>query len=103
MIPSDKLQAEMFVEILLKRNYEVAVYDGEEIFPFSRSKEELLDQMGSTDSNTLIIRDFSTARRQGQFLLVYGNEPGVLVADFSDNAVCNMLWDEWNTEIERSV
>ncbi len=71
--------------------YSVSVYDGEETTVVkSRDAEEILGALATTSEDILrFYRPDNT--RVGWVLLVYGNEPGVVIADSCDNEATNEL------------
>jgi len=87
----DAAQAMRLLSFLLRDGCKVSVHDGEAFaLKLSTDVAALYAAMGSTDEDTLVWRDANDARL-GSFFLVYGNEPGVLIADYSDNTACNAL------------
>lgn len=70
--------------------------DGESKIPYT-ADESFVDEVMSCDESHLFVT--SPKGRKGTIYLVYGNEPGVLVADLSDDsdldAVCTAHADEW--------
>ncbi len=68
----------------LAKGYTVSVYDGEE-FPVKRSTNRAVirDALASTDEDILVIRE-SDGTRVGNILLVWGNSPEEVAADYSD-------------------
>lgn len=71
----------------------LSVMDGEEwCVVRSRNNEEILDALGSTDNDEIVWRDIN-GTKIGWFWLIYGNGPGELIADHTDNAVCNAAYE----------
>lgn len=93
--PHEKAQAETLVRIVLDRGYSVSVNDGMEwVLKRSRDRAAILDALGSTDADTLRIRD-NDGESFGSFWLVYGNGPGELISDHTSNPYMNSIWNEW--------
>lgn len=83
----ERAQAETLVEILLDRGYSVSLYDfdgGEWLLKRSTNPAAILAAMGSTDSDTLRIYN-GNGGHIATFWLVYGNSPGELVSNHTDN------------------
>lgn len=88
---SDAIQVNLLLTLLLRDGCTVSVYDGEEwTLKHSADQAALFEAIGTTDGDALNWRD-ADGNKRGQFSLVYGNEFGVLIADYSDNAACNAL------------
>ena len=83
--------AAAIVAAALAKAYSLSVDDGEAI-PISHSTDPaaLLAALGSTDEDRILLYH-ADRRRAGCILLVYGNEPGVLIADYSDNEATNAV------------
>ena len=79
---SEKEIIRRIVTDALAAGYRMTVYDGEEkTVRGSTDRKEILDAIGTTDSDTLGL--WNGEKRMGGIMLVYGNEPGVVVADYS--------------------
>lgn len=80
------------VDVVLATGYTISVHDGE-AFPVKRSSDRatILAGIGSTDVDTLVLRGAGTGDLIGNVLLVYGNEPGVVISDHSDNLTINTV------------
>lgn len=97
MNTTDRTQAEALVDLLLADGGTVSVQDGEEwTLHRSADRAAVLAAMGTTGVDRLRWFLPSSHLPAGAFLLIYGNRPGELIADHSDNAVCNTLWDRWD-------
>jgi len=72
------------VEDALARGFTVSVYDGEG-FALKRSadKAAILAALCSTDEDKLVFRQPGEPNAFGWAYLVYGNEPGVVVSDYT--------------------
>lgn len=58
----------------------------------SSDTADLLAHVHSCDM--MVVRWHDSARKCiGSFMLVFGNGPGELVADFTDNEACNAAWN----------
>lgn len=79
------------VDVILATGYVISVYDGE-AYPLTRSKSrtDILNNLGATEEEAILIRDH-TGARVGVVQLVYGNEPGVVISDHSGGIVMNVL------------
>ena len=90
--PFEKAQAETLVSLLLERDYTVSVNDGEEwTVKKSADRGVILEAMGSTDSDTLRARS-ADGQFVADFVLIYGNGPGELIADHTANDAAESLW-----------
>lgn len=88
---SDNKQATMLVSMIVAGGNTVSVYDGEDwVVKQYVDAACILAKMGTTEADTLRVRDHDDVII-GTFYLVYGNEPGVLIADHTDNQYCNQL------------
>lgn len=79
------------VDAALDAGHRVSVYDGEGWAIFhSTDRAAILDACGTTDADTLRIRG-ALGVIIGSATLVYGNEPGVLIADHTDSEAMAQL------------
>ena len=53
----------------------------------------ILAEMFATDEDDLLICDPDSAAKIGWFQLIYGNSGYDVVSDFSDNDICNVIWN----------
>lgn len=85
MTDSDFDQAQKLVTVILRTGYAITVNDGEDIvIRNSTMAPAILEAMGSTGADWLSVVTRDPAHiRVGSIHLVYGNEPGVLIADHS--------------------
>ena len=87
--------ARMLVNAALREGYALSVSDGEE-WTVNRSRNEaaILDALATTGGD--VVRLWKGERTYGWFLLVYGNaeDGSELIADYTDNPICNELWEE---------
>lgn len=98
--------ARMLVNAALRDGYALSVSDGEEwTVERSRNEAQILDALATTGGDVVRLwtqdgatPDGSNAgmRTLGWFYLVYGNaeDGSELIADYTDNPVCNELWEE---------
>lgn len=71
------------VRAAVDAGFTVSVFDGEDYsVRRSRKVEEVMRSLRATDSDRLIVRD-NDGERVGSVLLVYGNEPYEVIADYS--------------------
>lgn len=82
------------VDGCLKRGYVISVSDGED-WPVRKStdKAEIMAALASTDEDGIVIRN-AAGDKLGWFQLIYGNDGWDVVADYSDNEICNAIWNE---------
>lgn len=94
----DKKMARAFVKALLERNCLVSVDDGgdEPALVQSGKRDEILDAIGNVDVDAVQAHD-AGGKTLGVFSLVWGNGPGELISDHSDNEFCNAV----SAELER--
>jgi hypothetical protein len=92
----ERREAKTLVDLILDRGLTISVYDGGD-WPLKRSTSsaEVLDAMGSTDSDTLRLRD-TNGDVVANFVLVYGNSPGDLICDHSANDLAEGIWSAWS-------
>lgn len=90
MSPEERQHILPVVQRALDRGYTISVYDGGD-YPLKRSSnlDDILNALGATDEEWIIIRDPRLTPRNliGTIQLVYGNDPDEVVADYSDNLV----------------
>lgn len=73
------------VDSALDAGHRVTVHDGDDYaILVSTDRAAILAACGSTEADRLIIRD-GLGYRIGSVTLIYGNEPGVLISDHTDN------------------
>lgn len=96
----EREQADVLVRILLDRGYSVSVNDGEEwVLKRSTDRTAILAVLGSTDSDTIRIRD-ENGDSVATFLLVYGNGPGELIADHTANHYAESVWNAFEARVQ---
>lgn len=92
----ERTYARKLVRNLLSRGLSVQVKDEEEtLLPASRKEADILAELAHSGENFL--RAFNDAGDHvGSFYLIWGNDPegSELVADYSDNALCEAVWHE---------
>lgn len=77
--------------ILTNHGHTVSVYDGEAwAIRRSANRSKILEAMANTEEDKIAVFDVN-GDRIGIFWLVYGNGPGELIADHSDNAYCHAI------------
>ncbi len=83
---TDRLIISSLVSKLVRDGYLVSVDDGWElIVKSSNDPEKILAALCSTDEDTLVVHyKDGDAPRRAYITLVYGNEPGVVIADHTD-------------------
>lgn len=83
----EKRIAERFITDALAAGYEVAVYDGQELFGPYKHTAEVLDRMFSVDDEQLIVysRLGPDIFRRGWVRFIYGNSGYDVIADSSAN------------------
>lgn len=87
----DRVSIIALVSEALRRGYKVSVHDGE-VWAVNRStnRDDIIHAMGETDSDMVRLRD-TAGNVVGSFTLVYGNDPGETVSDYTDNAECEAI------------
>lgn len=79
------------LEDCLAAGHVLSVDDGEELaVEKSSDQAAILAEMCQTGEDSLIIHT-ADGRRIGHVFLVYGNEPGVVICDYADNAEIRAL------------
>ena len=92
----ERFYARKLVRNLLSRGISVQVKDEEEtLLDASRKEDEILGQLCHSGENFLRAFD-DNLQHLGTFYLVWGNDPEgeELIADHSDNALCEQVWHE---------
>jgi hypothetical protein len=80
-IKIEKRIVRQIVKNALARNWNVSVYDGEEItLLYSKNLTEIIKATFTTDEDVLIFRD-AVSKYVGQVALVYGNDGWDVVSD----------------------
>lgn len=86
--------ARRLVKAILAQGYAISVSDGEE-YTVSKSRDykQIIDALATTGVDYLRVRNLATGASEGVFMLLYGNaeDGSELIADYTDNAVCNAL------------
>lgn len=84
-------EARALIAYLLAQGCELDVYDGEErTVTDSTDADAVFAALATTDVDELIAR--RPDHRSATFVLIYGNGPGELIADHSDNPFANAAW-----------
>lgn len=92
----ERFYARKLVRNLLSRGLNLSVNDGEETTVSHERKEAvILEALATTDADQLVTYD-DNWRPCGSFYLVWGNDPEgeELIADHTDNAMCEQVWHE---------
>ena len=90
----EKRMASALVTACLSRGYSITVDNGEDRpIKKSHSYTAVMNELWQTDEERVFIYD-GFGKRCGVFFLVYGNDGYDLVADYSDNDICNAIWSE---------
>jgi len=91
----DALDAKIILRLVgwaLDRDWSVDVWDGEEYaVKEACTRDTIIQALLSTDEDQLIFR--ANGKKVGWISLVYGNEPGVVISDHSDNQAIRDLVD----------
>lgn len=94
----ERRMAKRLIKECLARGYTISLYNGEEwTVKLASHKTTILNAMASTGEDTIRIRD-DKGNNLGVFSLIYGNNPDgtELIADFSDNEICDSIWKTVN-------
>ncbi len=85
-------EARALIACLLSRpGCSLSVHDGEETtVKASKDPAAVLAALGTTEADTLSAH--AGPLGLGSFVLIYGNGPGELIADHSDNQFCESAW-----------
>lgn len=93
--------ARALIDAILAKGCAISVYDGEEwVLPafgdHGTDPVAIYEALGSTDMDVVLAVDATIQPdcKAGRFMLVYGNGPGELIADHTDNEFCNAIWAE---------
>jgi hypothetical protein len=87
----ERTEAHWIVNAILGAGHSISVNDGEEwVCKRSTDAAIILASMGSTDNDTLRVRD-SDGAVVANFWIVYGNGPGELISDYSVNSFSDAL------------
>lgn len=93
---SDYNQRELrfFVFMVMGLGYRLSFSDGfhHEVTPIYRDPILALEHLGEMDVDNVTILDDKNFEK-GWFMLVYGNSPGELLADYTDNAECERIFN----------
>ena len=85
-------EARALIAYLLDAGCALSVHDGEETtLKGSTDAAAIFAALGTTEADMLIAWHVESARTS-QFLLVYGNGPGELIADHSDAPEADAAW-----------
>ena len=97
MTPGELEYATKLVRNIISRGHFISVFDGEGYaVKCSRDGDRILSEMAATDMDSLIIHSSANNAVIGRMRLIYGNDPegSELIADHTDNALCNAIWNE---------
>lgn len=88
------------ITAILKRDLTISVNDGVD-WPvkLSTDRAAIQKEVAATDETTFEIRDAERARK-GFFWLIHGNRAHV-VSDYTNNELCNEIWNEIEPVVER--
>lgn len=90
----DKKMATDLVDALLVKGCRLAIHDGEEwACRATTDRALILDAMLNTDSDIVRVRDVN-GNKLGSFVLVYGNDPGETINDYTANPFCQSIVDQ---------
>lgn len=90
----ERRMASALVRAILARGCMVSVHNGEDwACRKVRSYRTAMDALWQTDEESVLAFN-ADGKREGTFWLVYGNDGYDLIADHTDNAFCNAIWDE---------
>jgi hypothetical protein len=96
MTLGERFFAGKLIDTILAHGFSVSVNDGEE-WTLNRSVDArlILCALATTDEDHVRAYD-ATGKSQGTFSLIWGNDPSgeELIADHTDNRVCNRIWQE---------
>jgi hypothetical protein len=82
-----------FATVALEKGFTISVCDGEDwTLVRSRDLSVIMGALRTTDEDWLAVRDPTLkGKRVGVVQCVYGNEPWVVIADYSDNEAMREL------------
>ena len=102
-LTAEKRMCTALVTACLDRGFLVSVHDGEEwAVKKSSDKAEILAALFATDQDEIVIRT-AEGVRAGWFQLIYGNDGYDVVGDYTDNEVCNAIWNEVLTPLSDKI
>jgi len=86
MNTSERRIAKQCITDLLAAGFVISVYDGEETtLRRSDNLTAIINAMGTTDEDHLFAYLPDVKGPKGRVFFVYGNEPGVVIADYTTN------------------
>ena len=91
-IEGERSVARKLIRGLRTRGFTVWVWDGEE-WEKGQSEEAHMDAIFGVDESRVTAFD-ADGKRVGSFYLVRGNAPDELIADYTDNELCEEIWKE---------
>ena len=95
MTDDERFHALKLVRNILSRGHRISVNDGEEFcLRGSRREDDVMGHLGATDEEYIFVIDGDVDRPLGTFMLVWGNSGPELVADCTDNALCDTICRE---------
>lgn len=90
---TERNAAMALVEACLRRGWSLSLDNGEYVsITRSRNPDDFEPELNATEIETLIA--YNDGARVGAFLLVWGNSPEELCADYTDNPACDAVWQE---------
>ncbi|MBT9153377.1 MAG: hypothetical protein DDT39_00034 [Firmicutes bacterium] len=99
MPPHDQHALQTLIETTLRQGYAISVKDDENKWgePL-RDYADIIDRVAESEFDVLALhRD---GAHVGWLMLVYGNAPDELIADYADTPACQDLHDAWVAKME---
>ena len=82
------------INYAIAKGWTISVHDGEDwAVQWSTDAKQVKAELAATDADTLVFRTDNGTTRVGSMSLVYGNEPGVVISDHTDNDAITALYD----------
>tara|TARA_R110002167_G_scaffold17065_5_gene65840 strand:- start:13402 stop:13761 length:360 start_codon:yes stop_codon:yes gene_type:complete len=103
----DRICVQLLLAEILRRGYNVSVYDGED-WPLNCSSNlhEILDNLATSGEDMIEVRD-KDYERVGKFYMIYCNgsegDPLICLSDYSANGICEDIYTDIETILSEVV
>lgn len=93
---------DVLVRMVLRRGHTICVYSGGDEYDLEKSSTPsiIVDAIYAVDRSVLVLRATPPGPPVGQIVLVLGNSPEEVVADYTDRESVRVIIDHWTAAAE---